>query len=113
MTKIEMGKNYTFRGMPARIIATDRKGPHPILALVLEEDGTEFVFSFLENGRYDIGLSEYLIEARPRIKRTVWINVYGDVCDIYSSKEKADAASALDRISCVKVEIDCEEGEGL
>jgi hypothetical protein len=56
-----------------------------------------------------------LIEVKPRIQRTVWMNVYEREDDVYGyiSKERADNSAAPDRILCVKVEIDCEEGEGL
>lgn len=56
-----------------------------------------------------------LIEVRPRIKREVWLNVYPDNGLAYHlSKENADSnAIEGDRIACVKVSIDCEEGEGL
>jgi hypothetical protein len=54
-----------------------------------------------------------LIEVKPRIKRTVWINVYKNFTASDLTKESADTHSCPDRIACVKVEIDCEEGEGL
>ena len=54
-----------------------------------------------------------LIEVKPRIKRTVWLNVYPDNVFIYSNRESADFEKRLPRLACVKIEIDCEEGEGL
>jgi hypothetical protein len=65
-----------------------------------------------------------LAEEKPRIKRTVWVNVYKDCISIHSTKDFADVhyrscgrADFHDRgggrIACVKVEKDCEEGEGL
>jgi len=58
-----------------------------------------------------------LVEVKPRIKRTYWINLYPnpniDYVMAHSSKAKADNAASSDRIACVKREIDCEEGEGL
>jgi len=54
-----------------------------------------------------------LIEAKPRIKKTVWLNVYEDGTSIHSTKDFADMHNYSGRLACVKVEIDCEEGEGL
>ena len=59
-----------------------------------------------------------LVEVKPRIKRTYWVNLYPnypnmDYVMAHSSKAKADGAASSDRIACVKREIDCEEGEGL
>jgi len=52
---------------------------------------------------------------KKRIKRTVWLNVYEHniYCEDYKTKEKADDNAMSKRLACVKVEIDCEEGEGL
>ena len=72
--------------------------------------------SHTENGDFD------LIEVKPRIKRTFWTNIYGGKYfdpdkvgqAIFFSKEMADKfVIYADRVACVKVEIDCEEGEGL
>lgn len=54
--------------------------------------------------------------AQPRrIVRDAWINVYredfGDL--VHKTKEDADACAAPSRIACVRVVIDCQEGEGL
>ena len=55
-----------------------------------------------------------LVEVKPRIKRTEWLNIYPNgVLTNYASKGEADICAASYRIACVKVEIDCEEGEGL
>ena len=54
-----------------------------------------------------------LIEVRPRHKRTVWVNVYDDSKPaLHLSRELADQY-CCDRIACIKVELDFEEGEGL
>jgi hypothetical protein len=65
-----------------------------------------------------------LAEVEPRIKRTVWVNVYEDCISIHSTKDFADVhyrycgrADFHDRggsrLACVKVELDGQEGEGL
>ena len=54
-----------------------------------------------------------LIEVRPRHKRTVWLNIYDDSKPaLHLSRELADQYRC-DRIACIKVELDFEEGEGL
>jgi len=56
-----------------------------------------------------------LVEVKPRIKRTYWVNLYPniDYVNAHSSRARADGAASSGRIACVKREIDCEEGEGL
>ena len=76
---------------------------HPI-ALVNAMDDPEFWMNLK------------LIEVKPRIKRTVWLNVWPDSVEACKSKETADRisfGSVSKRLACVMVEIDCEEGEGL
>lgn len=54
--------------------------------------------------------------AQPRrIVRDVWINVYGkDFSDlVHKTREDADLSAAPNRIACVRVRIDCYEGDGL
>ena len=54
-----------------------------------------------------------LIEVRPRIQREVWVNVYRDIVEVFNTKHYADIHSTNNRIACVKLVIDCEEGHGL
>ena len=60
-------------------------------------------------------LSDEPLDARPRHKRTVWLNIYGSgiVPEACSAKERADFYAGCNRIACIKVELDFEEGEGL
>ncbi len=119
MTKVELGKQYKLRnGTEARVYAVDGIGDYPVHGAVLNEHGW-IIRTWREDGRcwmsghsrdepYD------LIEVRPRIQREVWLNVYkGKLCTGYPDKEESDRAASYDRIACVKVVIDCEEGEGL
>ncbi len=117
---IELGKQYKTRLdlYETRIYAVDGCGDYPVHGAVLNEhgwvhttwrkDGRSFRSGNFSDGPYD------LIEVTPRIQREVWLNVYnGRLCTGYPSKEESDRASSYDRIACVKVIIDCEEGEGL
>ena len=56
-----------------------------------------------------------LIEVRPRIQRKVWINVYPDRVsgNTHQTKEEADIYAKLDRVACLEITLDYEEGEGL
>lgn len=54
-----------------------------------------------------------LIEVRPRHKRTVWLNVCDHHTFLYESRKDADCIGDDDRIACIKVDLDFEEGEGL
>ena len=111
---IEMGKRYKTRdGRPVRILCTDREQTiYTVVALV----GTE-VLSYTADGKqFRTGESRSdLIEVKPRIVRELWVNVYpenyGDI--VHKTKQKADSECAGYRIACIKVTIDCEEGEGL
>jgi len=73
------------------------------------KDGRFDTFIFLNQNDYD------LVEVKPRIKRTYWVNLYPnkDYINAHSSRAGADGAASSERIACVKREIDCEEGEGL
>ena len=113
---IDVNKTYRTRdGREVRIYATDCGEAEPIHGAI--KCGQQWrYFIWTENGRYlknQDTLSD-LVEVRPRIKRTVWLNVYADKSGDYSqARSIADCMTGPNRIACVKVEIDCEEGEGL
>ena len=114
---IDINKKYRTRdGREVRIYATDGSGRNPIHGSVKDEDGWIFQV-WPKSGRYfeddDENYRIDLIEVRPRHKRTVWVNVYGDTCRMAYSKQSADAYATASRIACIKVELDFEEGEGL
>jgi hypothetical protein len=122
---IELGKQYKTRdGREVRIYAVDGGGRFPVHGAVKPDDGTwrqeEWTLTGSYNGESSHGhtIAHHLdlIEVKPRIQREVWVNVYAawlqsDV--VYQSKKSADEGSSPDRIACVKVVIDCEEGHGL
>jgi hypothetical protein len=113
---ISMDKKYrtTLRD-EVRIYAIDGNEPRPVhgafksqsgwVSCCWQRDGVQMNYP----GPYD------LIEVKPRIKRTVWANLYidGRITLGHPSKEDADKCADRGRLACVKVEIDCEEGEGL
>jgi hypothetical protein len=124
---INKDKQYRTRvGNEVRIYATDAGGLFPVHGAIFN-DGLWNGMKWNVHGEIYIGAERVrsgddLIEVKPRIKRTFWMNVYPEN-DIrpYEDKYVADACESLRsvmgnvsrRIACVKVEIDCEEGEGL
>ena len=111
---ISKDKQYRTRnGLEVRIYATDgAKGK--IHGAMLSDEGWEHRtwdasgrIMLCEPHDYD------LIEVKQRHKRTVWVNVYDRHTFLYESRKDADCMRDDDRIACIKVELDFEEGEGL
>jgi hypothetical protein len=111
---IDKNKTYKTRnGREVRIYAVDGAGSHSVHGAVKDTTEGEWHQSrWSEEGWSDTSQVWDLIEVKPRIKRTVWLNVEAHCADAYTSKENADRWPKR-RLACVKVEIDCEEGEGL
>ena len=114
---ISKDKNYRTRGgQEVRIYATDAGGLFPVHGAIFQ-DGTWHGMKWTAEGKTHftttscmVNTVDDLVEVKPRIKRTVWLHVFntGTVCateDAYYD--------ITNRIACVKVEIDCEEGKGL
>ena len=110
-------KNKTYRtrdGREVRIYATDGGGMQPIHGAIFDDD------IWLQQDWYARGTinpfsdtsDKDLIEVKPRIKRTVWLNVWSNNVRAFRSAYDA-TEEGKGRIACVKVEIDCEEGDGL
>ena len=115
---ISKDKTYRTRdGREVRIYATDGGAGTPIMGAILfsTEGGNTWWESarWREDGSYDphgrVTIHD-LIEVCPRIKRTVWINVYEHCITAYETPIPQGVNLPLCR---VKVEIDCEKGEGL
>ena len=121
---ISKDKQYRTRdGREVRIYATDGGvGKSMVHGATLDEAPGWFPRLWYPDGSHTENGDLDLIEVKPRIKRTFWMNVYPEH-DIrpYEDKYVADSCESLRdvmgiesrRIACVKVEIDCEEGEGL
>jgi hypothetical protein len=109
---ISKDKTYRTRdGREVRIYATDGAGDWPAHGAVLTELGW-LAFRWRADGASTFSNSPYrddLIEVKPRIKRTVWLSVYPHA--VWFSIENGEVGA--DCFARVKVEIDCEEGEGL
>ena len=115
---IDKNKQYRTRdGREVRIYAIDGAQPYTVHGAVKRSDGKWHVSAWSPNGNYNLNSSTYedidLIEVKPRIKREVWFNVYPGYVSAHTCKEDATACSLQNRIACVKLTIDVEEGEGL
>ena len=117
---IDINKKYRTRdGREVRIYATDGRDPFPVHGATKEKYGWNME-TWSEGGRCDAYMErdKDLIEVRPRHNRTVWLNMYeidedrvGSIS--WDSKELADERKMSNRLACIKVELDFEEGEGL
>ena len=118
---IDITKKYRTRdGREVRIYATDGADPYPVHGAIKNSDGEWCGSAWRVNGDYKLNAPTFddddLIEVKPRIKREVWVNVYPlHVSVTYETKADADkgAYQQVNRIACVKLTIDCEEGHGL
>ena len=126
---VDMKKQYVYRnGRPARIICTDYKGLYPIVALDETAQCSRVTLHSAD------GISEGcyhdfdLIEVKEKFKAKIWINFYnktstethGESYTLHRTREQADnhddflyMGSPLQRLACVEVEVEAEEGEGL
>ena len=112
---IEMGKQYRTRdGREVRIYAVDGLGGHRVHgAIYTPKDGWEHRAWFPDGMMYTYPSGADLIEVRPRIKREFWVNLYQNGETTWPCRMSADECASGDRIACVRVEIDVEEGHGL
>jgi hypothetical protein len=114
--QVEMGKQYRTRGgREVRLYGVDGGGHYPVHGALKCGDGWQ-VRSWTASGYYggDDTHADDLIEVKPRIQREFWLNVYPLLfSNMHSSKEAADRDALTGRLACIKITIDCEEGEGL
>lgn len=113
---ISMDKQYRTRdGREVRIYAVDGIHTKNIHGAIKQKDGWA-IKTWQEDGcnSFMASLPDDLIEVKPRIKREYWVNVYPDkIGQTYNTKEGARKYDERNSIACVKITIDCEEGEGL
>lgn len=113
---IDKNKKYTTRsGLPVEIYATDRGGINPVHGAVFN-CGAWRPESWTSTGVAIIGRENPidLIEVKPRIQITAWVNVYSDgVVGAHRTRKRADEFASPHRVACLEITIDCEEGEGL
>ena len=108
---IDINKKYRTRdGREVRIYAVDGGGMHPVHGSVLMNNGWHSA-AWEADGRITFHNQPVdLIEVKPRIQRTVWLGLYPNGGVGFAPEVNMVKRECLAR---VKVEIDCEEGEGL
>ena len=115
---IDINKTYRTRdGREVKLFTTEARSNYPVRGEVLDNclrdvyDWIQYCWDSQGNGgqRSDWDL----IECKPRIQREFWVSVYPDYAIALRDKEAANRVACSGRIACVKVTIDCEEGEGL
>jgi hypothetical protein len=114
---ISKDKTYCTRGgREVRIYATDGGDGTAIHGSFKEGDRWQIVNWKSDGQFYEFHESHLdLIEVKPRIKRTVWINVYDNevIHGGWRTKEEAQGYHRNHCTACIKVDLDFEEGEGL
>ena len=113
---ISMDKQYSTRdGQKVRIYAVDGESLQEIHGAVCHNGKWTAVQWYGGGNYYTHGTPSCLdlIEIKPRIQREYWVNVYPMYCSFWEEKEHADSDTSNRRLACVKITIDCEEGEGL
>ena len=110
-------KMVTRCGYSVRILCTDKKSSLPIVALITDKNGEEFVGNYNSFGKYNdsnYACSFDLFFATE--KHEGWLNIYHSESGFYlrgnpyKSKEEADeVASANYKTFCATVKIEWEE----
>jgi hypothetical protein len=117
--KIDINKKYrTNDGKEVVIYTTDGADKtFPVVGEVRLDDSSSIVSKWSVYGQVHgtYMKAHCLVEVKPRIKRTRWLNIYPyeNRNVLHGSKFDADELAEPSRIACVKIEIDCEEGDGL
>ena len=115
MGMISIDRQYrTENGFEVRIYAVDGSKERQVHGAYFK-DGEWHLTSWCLYGRRDYWCDGQfdLVEVKPRIQREYWVNVYPMYCSFWEEKEHADSDTSNRRLACVKITIDCEEGEGL
>lgn len=101
-------------GRAVRVLCTDGPGEYPVAGYI---EGEMNPRSWSLNGQIHKRTphSQYDLENVPqRIQREYWVNVYQNgLGTAYETKYAAGEARGTQCLACVKITIDCEEGEGL
>ena len=107
-------KVVTRDGRAVRIICTDVKGEHPIMALITDKQ-EELTYRYLKNGRQLTYTDSPLDLCFPTTKKEGWVNVYFSVDkgkyvgeEIYRSEDEAIENSKY-RIYIATIKIEWEE----
>ena len=100
-------------GRAVRVLCTDGPGDYPVVGLA---QYYPYPLTWtMQGGRNLFADVPFDLENAPqRIQREYWVNVYATCLGSrHDTKEDADYHATGGRLACVKITIDCEEGEGL
>ncbi len=113
--KYIVSNSYSGARTPVRVLCNDAPGDYPVV--VIDKHGGTFKLTadgFLRECDKTDGRDPYLRETTGRVIRSAWLNVYPvRPMDIHDDRHDAELAACIDRVACIKIEINCEEGEGL
>lgn len=112
---IDITKTYRTRcGYPVQLYRTDARGACAVQGSI-DLGENDSISHWGSKGIHPTNKELDLIEVKPRIQREVWLNLYDDKrwTGCHCTREEADISTSRSRIACVKITIDCEEGEGL
>ena len=111
---IEMKKKYqTAKGNDVvihTVNGADRA--FPVVGEIICKGGPRLMKWSLE-GWPQFNNSDFLVEVKQKHRRTVWINIYPNCLCLHEHEENAKSQLAVDRIACVEIPFEYEEGQGL
>lgn len=112
---IDKSKQYRTRdGREVRIYATDGAYPNAVHGAVHHIALGWMPHTWTKDGKTNLHENCDLIEVKPRHKLPVWLNIYSfESFTSHISREQAEDEQDTNRIACIKVDLDFEEGEGL
>lgn len=117
---IDITKKYRTREGREVVLWSDKGNSfkYPICGAIIADNGLHDLRQWTRTGRYmgfNATCEDDLILVRPRIKGKVVANVYKNPFSVsaWPNKEQADEHAVDGRVACVRIDIDCEEGEGL
>jgi hypothetical protein len=113
---IDITKKYRTRaGHEVRIYATDGVETYTVHGAIKWEKGWK-TENWTADGKYSTTVIDRhldLVEVKPRIKETIYINIYDGYKSISSTEKVAEDRADCGILARVKVDIDVEEGHGL
>lgn len=108
-------KGKTRDGREYEILRADLKSSDPIVAIISCPDGREMASTFGADGKlYGHKNSEIdLMLTKRKFHYERWANVHKDDAYVFFNRATADFHAGPDRIACVPITIEGEEGDGL
>lgn len=115
--KIEEGKPYmTKGGLRWTAYGFYAGGDYPIHGAYQEANGRWVIGAWSKEGKHQLNKEWDLMPAPRQFARERWINVYEWEETMHPDKWRANAAAGnadTKRLACVRVMIECQEGDGL